>query len=175
MRYDPACEFSRQSLALSLISELESRGFSEETQDKPIPKHPHSELVYSFPINQKLSVRIFTSAVRSKDYGLTTREVGQDTIRVDVVTPGGDRPIVSEIRVKRTGVIDDIIERTFEKARDAYRIGRRSVPCRKCGAQKALSKSKKWYCSAVCWKSDEEKAHDKAEWRARKRRNFRRW
>ena len=167
MQYDPTCEFSRQSLALSLIAQLEESGFSEEAPDDRFHKSRWTELVYSFPIKDTpLSVRIFTSVVRDPSYGLIARTIGKDAIRINVVSPEVNRALVSETRINRTGNIDDIIERTLDRARDAYRLGRQAGTCKKCGAPRARSKAKKWYCSSVCWKTNEEKAIDRAKFLA---------
>ena len=172
MHYDPKCEFSRQSLALSLIAQLEEKGFTQTSQS---PSPEWSELVYHFPIKgTPLFVRIFTSVVKDSSYGLIARTTGKDAIRINVVSPDVKRALVTETRINRAGNIDSIIDRTLDRARDAYRLGQQAGVCKKCGAPRAQSKAKKWYCSSVCWKTEEEKSTDQAKWRANNPRRRRR-
>lgn len=172
MKYDPTCEFSRQNLALSIISRLEEAGFKEDHYSAPGVLHEFlHELVYKFPIKgTNLSVKIFTSVVRDTVYGLIARREGKDAIRVNVSSPDVRRAIISEKRVNRTGQTDNIVERMLDRARDAYRLGRQSGNCHMCGAPRAMSKGNKWYCAQVCWKTDEEKRRDSHMLRARRKR-----
>ena len=172
MRYDPECEYSRQHLAITIVSKLTESGFVRtEHVDSKISSLPWQmkEHLYERDIDDiGLKVQVYTTVVDDPSLGLTVRATGKDAIRVNVRSPEVNRALITETRINRTGEVDDIVERMIQRARDAYKLGRQSGSCHKCGSPRAMSKAGKWYCAKVCWKTDEEKRRDNASWRAKK-------
>lgn len=172
MRYDPECKYSRQHLAISIAARLSEAGFIKvESDNFSRPSHSilqTKEYLYERTIDETdLKVQVFTTIINDSDLGMIVRSTGKDAIRVNVRSPSVKRALISETRVNRTGEVDDIVERMVQRARDAYKLGRQSGKCHKCGAPRALSKAGKWYCAKVCWKTEDEKLRDKAAWRSK--------
>lgn len=165
MRYDPECEYSRQHLAISIASRLSDAGFQREYS---VALPTMTEHMYERDIDDTgLKVQVYTTIVDDASLGMIVRSTGKDAIRVNVRSSEIDRALITETRVNRTGEVDDIVERMIQRARDAYKLGRQSGQCHKCGSPRAMSKAGKWYCAKVCWKTEDEKIRDKAEWRAK--------
>ncbi len=171
MRYDPECEYSRQHLAITIVSKLTESGFTRVEEDGArVSSTPWQvkEHLYERDIDDiGLKVQVYTTVVDENALGLTVRATGRDAIRVNVRSPKVNRALVTETRVNRTGEIDDIVERMIQRARDAYKLGRQSGKCHKCDSPRALSKAGKWYCAKVCWKTEDEKRRDTAAWKAK--------
>jgi hypothetical protein len=178
LRYDPSCEYSRQHLAISIASRLEEAGFERVKNPGFTPGIQILERLYERKIeNTDLHIQVCTTIIDDNAFGMSVRTNGKDAIRINVRAPDVKRPIISETRVNRTGQCENIVDRMIQRARDAYRLGKHSGKCDKCGSQRARSKSGKWYCAAICWKTKEEKVKDRAEWLSKKQppRRRRRW
>jgi hypothetical protein len=149
--YDPQDSEQRQLLAETMSQRLKKAGF------RLLPTRGGQEDVYVFDHLKApgFQVKVYTTIqggrVRSKD---------ADAIRVCLVyadeaaRKGGEGRtlgISSECRVVRRGEIDAIVERTLERARDAYRRVSETERCRACGAPMATSKAGKPYCAERCW------------------------
>lgn len=148
--YDPDDSEQRRLLAEALSQRLEKAGF------KLSPRRGGQEDVYIFDHLKApgFQVKVYTTIqggrVRSKD---------ADAIRVclvyhDEAARRGERQpvgISSECRVVRRGDINAIVERTLERAREAYRRVSETERCRACGAPMATSKAGKPYCAERCW------------------------
>ena len=149
--YDPEDAQQRQLLAETMSRRLEKAGF------RLLPRRGVQEDVYVFDHLKApgFQVKVYTSIqggrVRSKD---------ADAIRVCLVyadeasRKGGEGRTIgisSECRVVRRGEIEAIVERTLERARDAYRRVSETERCRACGAPMATSKAGKLYCAERCW------------------------
>ena len=175
MRYDPNCEYSRQHLAILLASRLSDAGF-ERTHEHTagLDKPEMAEHVYERSIdNTDLKVQVYTTIVDDDSFSMIVRGTGKDAIRINVRAPDITRPIITETRINRTGKCSDIVDRMIQRARDAYKLGRKAGSCFKCGSTHAMSKAGKWYCGNVCWKSDEEKRDDRNTWVAKNGRSHR--
>ena len=164
MRYDPDCEYSRQHLAITLACRLDEAGFKKKVfEEKSTWKPSTKEHVFSRGIEgTELEIYVYTTIVDDPQLGMAVRSTGKDAIRVNVRAPDVKLAIVKEGRVNRFGSITSIVERTIERARDAYRQGKKSGRCYRCGAQRALSKKGNWYCTKVCWKKPERLTGPKA-------------
>ena len=174
MRYDPTCEYSRQHLAISLISCLTNAGFQRAYS----VGRPHmTEHLYERSVDgTDLKIQVYTTIVDDNNLGVVVRSTGKDAIRINVRDPEIERAIITETRVNRTGKCSDIVERMIHRARDAYKLALQSEKCYKCGSTRALSsKSGKWYCANICWKTAEEKETDQRNWRAKNYKPRRRY
>lgn len=102
---------------------LESKGF------KPDPSAV-GELVYQFQhkFDPTMYVKVFTSLPLHAGNG---RPVGQDAIRVLLIfsntRTGKSGKLFSTPRVYRTGTQEGVIERTLERARDAYAAANKRI------------------------------------------------
>lgn len=147
--YDPEDSEQRRLLAETMSQRLKKAGF------RLLPTRGGQEDVYVFDHLKApgFQVKVYTTIqggrVRSKD---------ADAIRVCLVYAGeADRKegravgISSECRVVRRGEIDAIVERTLERAREAYKRVNSTERCRACGAPMATSKAGKSYCAERCW------------------------
>jgi len=171
--YDPGLPILREMLALSILGKLDDCGFSEVEPDGKT-----KERVYSRSIpNTGIDVRIYTSVV-----GQEVRGDGKDAIRVCATynaKDGSQKGIVKATRVHRTGNIEDIVDRMYERMRTTWKSASSGERCRSCGAPKFTAKSGKTVCADICWRTAEEKEADKVQWKLkqsakRHRRGYRR-
>ena len=79
-------------------------GTAEMVFERDIPKNDFAVRIYS------------TIMPRTR----LSRDVGKDAIRIQLFNKVKDRPIKSEGRVNRTGTEDGVMERTRQRARDAW-------------------------------------------------------
>jgi len=170
--YDPSMPILREMLALSILGKLDDCGFSEIKSDEAT-----KERVYSRSIpNTGIDVRIYTSVV-----GQEVRKEGKDAIRVCATynaKDGSMKGIVKATRVHRTGNIDDIVERMYNRMRDTWKSASTGDRCH-CGAPKFVAKSGKNVCADICWLTPEQKEADNLEYKLKKsarrhRRGYRR-
>jgi hypothetical protein len=98
---------------------LEARGFTQDIDAQ-------GELVYvrQHHLDKTMFVKIYTSLPQN---GGDTRGVGQDAIRVLLMFKNGRTQktgcLYKASRVYRTGSEAAVIERTLERAREAYKVG----------------------------------------------------
>ena len=174
--YDPGMPILRQMLALSIVNKLEECGFDQVPNDGNMRNPERTERIYQRAIgdNEKMYVRVYTTVVGGiNNVPLEVRKEGKDAIRVCAVYKARDgrhKGLSKEVRVNRTGNIDDIVERMYQRMRSAYKTGMTSHRCTNCGAPKFLSKSGNNVCAEICWRTDEEKAADNARYRAKSRK-----
>lgn len=108
------------------LKRLSECGFtSDETQRG-------SELVFirQHHLDPTMFVKIFTTLPKQ---GGDVRAKGADAIRVFLIFKNGERSgcLFRAARVLRTGTADAVIERTIERAREAYADGNRRVAARR--------------------------------------------
>lgn len=149
--YDPNSQTSREQLAVAMIAKITSCGFAL----KDIPGT--NEAVYSRVVegtDGKISVLVYTSIAMGRR-GPEVRTCGQDAIRVCAVystQDGGERGIAkATARVYRTGTVTDIVDRTYGRMREVYKLAQNPERCSDCGAPKFVAKSKRLVCADVCW------------------------
>ena len=167
MKYDPESASHRQELADKMKEKLGAAGFKLSTDRTRDPgrqygggfKGKEEVWVFQHRKDPGLEVQVFTSITS----GGEVRSKGADAIRVclivknkaklaDPKSPDAKQyDLGSECRVYRTGDIDNIVERTVERARDAYKKANEVERCRDCQAPMATSKAGKRFCSEVCW------------------------
>ena len=143
MKYNPRSEKDREVLANSIKDKLVQCGFVVQTSD-------YEELVYARNVAETGSkVLVFTSIGKTSG---SVRIVGSDAIRVCGVDVE-DRGVSKSKRVNRTGQIDDIVERMYQRMRSSYleTLKAFDIKCKKCGANTFLSKKGNRVCSKVCW------------------------
>lgn len=91
------------------------------------------------------------------EHALSVRGLGEDAIRVCAVYLGSRdkhaRGLTKHRRVFRTGRIDAIVDRTLERAREAWRDVLERPQCRKCGTPTFTSRGGKSVCAAICWEN----------------------
>lgn len=164
--YNPASALDRGRLAHELVRQLEAAGFTPSKDDQ-------GEIVYqrqvSRPVGQGrgrtdlagVLVLVWTSIPPRG--ALAVRESGKDAIRVCSVYRSDDRSfgLAKETRVNRTGTIENIVDRTLERARSTWRAALDRPTCSSCGAITFVAKtSKRDVCAALCFKR--ETAHSSA-------------
>lgn len=151
-KYDHEDRSSRETLAVALITKLQACGFTSEKRERT------KEAVYARAVDGAPSIRIlvYTSVVPSRGGSIETRAVGKDAIRVCAVykaRDGKDRGIIAaDKRVHRTGEIEDIVERMYQRMREVYKAAKTGVRCH-CGAPKFKSKKGHAVCADLCWKT----------------------
>jgi hypothetical protein len=165
--YDADNPQHRAELAASLTKRLGEAGFALSQDRNRDPGRTYGggfkgrEAVYVFKHRKDpgLEVQVFTSVVGSGE----VRSKGADAIRVCLVyknkakqqNPEAEEAkqydLGSECRVYRTGDIDAIVERTVQRAREAYMKANLVERCKDCNAPLAKSKAGKMFCSEVCW------------------------
>jgi hypothetical protein len=105
-------EVSRQAM----MGALEAAGFQANVRG--------NELAYGrrHHLNRHLEVLVYTSL---PSRGGDARPCGHDAIRVVLLAHGeyGTRPLYKATKVLRTGSEQAVIERTLERAREAYAAG----------------------------------------------------
>jgi uncharacterized protein YjeT (DUF2065 family) len=168
MKYDPENPAHREELANKMKEKLGAAGFKLSTDRTRDPgrqyggggwKGKEEVWVFQHRKDPGLEVQVFTSITS----GGSVRSKGADAIRVCLVVKNKAKladpnspdakqyDLGSECRVHRTGDIDDIVDRTVERARDAYRRANEVERCSRCSAPLATSKAGKKFCSEVCW------------------------
>jgi uncharacterized Zn finger protein (UPF0148 family) len=157
--YDPKLSILREMLALSILNKLEECGFSEVDSDEKT-----KERVYTRPIpNTNIDIRIYTSVV-----GQEVRGEGKDAIRVCATysaKDGTQKGIVKATRVHRTGNIDEIVDRMYQRMRKTWKAASTGECCHSCGAPKFVAKSGKLVCADICWLTKEQKEADKLQYK----------
>lgn len=100
-------------------------------------KTVNNEVVYERPHNKqpKLKIVVYSSMAVGQD---ACRDAGSDAIRVCLVWEGKTKKagIWKAKRVNRTGTPAEVIERTIERAREAYSQANEELKntCKGCGA-----------------------------------------
>ena len=176
--YDPKITLLREMLALSIVSKLEECGF-ELLPSPPDVRHHRPELaerVYYRTIggDDRMQVRVYTTVIGGdNDVPFQVRAEGKDAIRVCATyttRDGKSRGLAKETRVNRTGNIDDIVDRMYQRMRSAYKTGTDGKRCRDCGAPMFVTKNNKLCCAEICWKTDEQKRADEISYKSKNRR-----
>lgn len=144
MEYNPDSAESRQKLASSIIKKLNECGFTLRVEA------PGREKVYYREISDGMQVVIYTSIV-----GNQVRAKDQDAIRISGIYKDEDRErgLIKSTRVNRTGQIEDIVERMYQRMRDTWRRCSGVKRCRSCGAPTFLSRSENQVCVKICWEN----------------------
>lgn len=164
--YDPENPAHRAELAQKLTQKLGDAGFklSEDRTRDPgryYGSFKGKEDVYVFQHRKDpgLEVQVFTSVTS----GGSVRAKGADAIRVCLVyknkikqkNPEAEEArqydLGSACRVYRTGDIDNIVERTVERAREMYKAANEVERCPRCRAPMAISKKGNKFCTEVCF------------------------
>lgn len=143
MKYNPRNQDHRKLLADSIKDKLTTCGFTQEQVDC-------GELIFSREVDgTDRKVLVFSSiGVKSN----MVRLVGADAIRVSAID-GEERGVIKNKRINRTGEIDDIVERMYQRMRSSYKeaLDSHSIKCKSCGANTFLSKAGKRVCVDICW------------------------
>ena len=153
MVYNPNESFSRTDLAVQLKCRLLECGFERDQSFERGPQQIR-EHVYVRQVKPDIYVAIYTSCSGHKGI-ISARNKGKDAIRVTTVNKtkaGTQRGLGKQRRVFRTGKIEDIVERTVERAREAWKTGASPCECHVCGAPKFRSKKGNFVCAELCWK-----------------------
>lgn len=114
--------------ASAMFRRLEAAGFRRTNSQ--------SEVVYARPHNRnmELEIRVYTSFTEGRD---TARECDSDAIRVSLVWRPKTIGICKFAKILRTGTVEKVIDRTIERAREAYAFANSMIKrgrCQKCGA-----------------------------------------
>ena len=153
MKYNPKSDDHRKVLAQKIKDKLNQCGFAQEQSD-------YDEIIYSREvIDTDCKVLVFTSIGKRNNQ---VRMVGSDAIRVCSIDKD-ERGVTKNKRVNRTGDIEDIIERMYQRMRNSYKetLSVYKIKCSKCGANTFLSKKGNRVCSEVCWSKNENKDNNK--------------
>lgn len=124
----------------ALLGALQNAGFTQVP-----PRTSDEELLFERKHNHdaELSVRVFTTIPGA---GAKARACGEDAIRVGLFAAGKTHPEAKTARwvpifwatkVLRTGSVEKVIERTIERAREAYAQANLCVRrgrCKQCGS-----------------------------------------
>jgi len=188
--YDPKIPMLRQMLALSIVNKLDECGFDllpNPRKDLQLSRPEIAERVYVRTVgdDDRMQVRVYTTVIGGMNgTPFEVRKEGKDAIRVCATyttRDGKQRGITKETRVNRTGNIDDIVDRMYQRMRSAYKTAHSGERCNKCGAPKFTAKSGNKVCAEICWQTAEQKAKNEAEWkfknaaRRHRRPRYRRW
>ena len=152
MTYNPNEQYSRTDLAVKLQCKLLECGFKRDKSFERGPEHIR-EHIYVREVKPSICVVIYTSCSGHRGI-ISARNKGKDAIRVTTVyktKDGTGKGLGKQRRVFRTGKISDIIDRTIERAREAYRVGANPAICSQCGSPKFRSKKGNLVCADVCW------------------------
>ena len=147
MKYDPSNLDSKKQLASSLLQKLNHCGFKRYEKDK-------KEVVYFIEIKGTNNiVLVYTSL--SIYNGLPHYDY-RDAIRVCSINTQTRKGVTKQKRVNRVGEVNDIVDRTYQRMRNAYREGldAYNIRCKSCGATTFLSKKGNRVCSQVCWSKE---------------------
>ena len=164
--YDPENPAHRIELAKKLTQKLGELGFKLSGDRTRDPGREYGgvkgkEDVYVFQHRKDpgLEVQVFTSVTADG----SVRAKGADAIRVCLIYKNKAKQqgteseearqydLGSACRVHRTGEIDNIVERTVERAREMYMAANLVERCQGCSSPMATSKQGKKYCGEVCW------------------------
>ena len=150
-QYDPSSPHSRMLLAQHVLVTLKTADFVEES----VLARGVKERVFYREVSNLPGVRVqvFTS-MEGPDARATMRSVGLDAIRVLAVyrdSEGKDHPLVTQTRVNRTGTVEDISDRMYQRMRAAYLDALNAPRCERCGAPTFLSKKNNRVCANLCW------------------------
>lgn len=142
LSYNPDDTRHRRFLAGRILNKLKECGFTEDTSAK-------GERTFFREIpNTNKKVVVYTTIVKD-----SVREVGKDAIRICGVYVNSEDKVLGLVknkRVNRTGDIDGIVERMYQRMRETY--GRiMNVDRCGCGVPKFLSKNGNFVCSEFCW------------------------
>jgi hypothetical protein len=162
-KYDGDNPEHRRALGQKLTEKLGEKGFklsTERTRDHSRYGGQEQVWVFNHRKDPGLEIRVFTSVTPSGQ----ARETGADAIRVCLSyknkakqanpdsTEAREYDLGGSCRVFRTGNIDDIVERTVDRAREAYIKANEVARCPKCKAPMAISqRTNKPFCSETCW------------------------
>ena len=153
MKYNPALEIHRRTLAISLIDRLETIGF-ERCERLEGTYGELSEAVYAKQVNGRHIVAVYTSC-NQRTGAWEARNSGKDAIRVAalyVMKDGNTRGLSKFKRINRTGSINAIVSRVVDRTQEAEKVGASPEKCERCGSTKFLTKSGSYCCTAFCWK-----------------------
>ena len=184
--YDPGLPILRQMLALSIVNKLDECGFElldnphKYSTSSPGPRRPElAERVYARTVgdDERLQVRVYTTVIGGENgTPFEVRKEGKDAIRVCATyktKSGKDRGLVKETRVNRTGNIDAIVDRMYQRMRNAYKTASSGQKCHDCGAPKFVSQNGNAVCAEICWQTAEQKRANDISYKTKSRRRFR--
>ena len=166
MLYNPESRSSREALAMQLLGKLTSCGF------EPLEREGTNEAVYYREVDGtegKMRVLVYTTVVPQGDH-FEVRTCGADSIRVCAVyysDRAGERGLVKETRTHRTGEVQAIVDRVYNRMREVYKKAKGGCRCNRCGAPTFKSKKGNNVCADLCWKSDEDLRKDESKRRSR--------
>ena len=154
-KYDPTDVIHRRHLATMIMNRLGAMGFKMD------PPSTGLERVYGRLVTDKerrgprnTFVKVYTTIPYHKNGTPHVRNVGRDAIRVATIYQErgkASRGLAKETRVFRTGTFGAIVERMYERARDAYKQALALPRCGQCDAPTFVSKKGNNVCAAVCW------------------------
>jgi hypothetical protein len=185
--YDPEVTILRQMLALSIIEKLEECGFELCDPVDPRPTKttrwskrtgwaPTVERVYTRNITPdgRVKVKVFSTVIEGSDGSpVDVRERGEDAIRVCATyrtNSGEERGLVKVTRVHRTGDIEDIVDRMYQRMRKVWKAAASGPRCSNCDAPMFTTKKGNQCCAEICWKTEDEKKKDDLNFRHRRKR-----
>ena len=158
--YDPNFPVLRQLLALQILETLDTAGFTEVPRDDPYPFGGEKIYCRTEGLPKGMKIFVYTTVINdNKDGVVDVRQAGKDAIRVSAVyatKDGKTRGLSKEVRVNRTGNIEDIAERMLQRMRGAWVTCTKAEHC-KCGAPKFVTKKGNLACAELCWLTEEEK------------------
>jgi hypothetical protein len=148
VNYNPKSPADRKALAEKLEALFARSKFVKVSDGS-------TEDVYEFAIPQIRGARI---VVFSSIFNGAVRDLGADAIRVAVLyrrKDGKDQSLSSETRVHRTGEINKIVARTYERMRSSYVALKdrhnNAMRCHSCGAPLFTSSKGNEVCAETCW------------------------
>ncbi len=182
--YDPKIPMLRQMLALSIVNKLDECGFELLANPREafgLARPELAERIYARTIgtDDRMQVRVYTTVIGG-DNGVPfeVRKEGKDAIRVCatyVTKDGKSRGIAKETRINRTGNIDDIVDRMYQRMRYAYSSAASGQRYNHCGAPKFVTKNDKLCCAEIFWKTDEQKRADELSYKSKNKYRKRGW
>jgi NADH pyrophosphatase NudC (nudix superfamily) len=148
MTYDPDSLDDRRALGDALIEAFTKAEFVPTPGAK-------GEVTYQRLVLPRTWVRVYTTIPIN---ARAVRPIAKDAIRVCGVWEDGtgirpSRGLVKQRRVFRVGEIEDIVERTLERAREVWRTLSKVTRCGRCGAPTFTSQKGNEVCAALCWQS----------------------
>jgi hypothetical protein len=145
MDYDHHETFHRKFLATHLRDALITAGFTVQ----PARRDVEEEVWKRGVEGTKFQIAVYTTIV-----GDQVRSVGKDAIRVVGLYENGGQ-VKGKLKsrsVHRTGKVEDIKERTIQRARETWKECKSHGNCH-CGAPLLVSKKGNAYCADLCWKN----------------------
>ena len=106
-------------------------------------------MFYRFVPDTDRKVVVYTTVVNG-----AVRNVGKDAIRISGVHKNSQDKwlgLVKNTRVNRTGEIDAIVNRMYERMRSTYGSIMQPANCDKCEAPNFISSKGNSVCSEFCW------------------------